>query len=336
MHNNNRLLVIAVGAFLCFAALACNVPGGGTPESGTAPTDQPTLTATPAEETTDEPIPTEDGAAPTATEVPASATPTIAPTPTPEEGRITFEVGAASVKIEGDIAANGIDEYLLFALEGQTMTVTIRSSNSSVYVAVTGLADGNPLVRSAAEQTSWTGTLPASQDYSIKAVSTGEEASYVMTITIPPIDLASPALTVDMLRNASYELISGESVALVDGQFEREDPISPVRSHMIDLIAFGDLDVDGDYDAAVIIVTNNGGTGHFYNLYIVMNENGQPVNTASTFLGDRIIVNSIRIQGNEIIMDLIVQDDDDPFCCPSLATTVRFALENGELVYIEG
>jgi archaellum component FlaF (FlaF/FlaG flagellin family) len=335
--RNKHILVMIAGIFLCFAALACNVPGGGTSESRLAPAGQPTLTATPSEETAIEPTPSESEAIPTATdEVFASPIPTTAPEPEAEPGRITFETGATSVKVEGTVAANGIDEYLLFALEGQTMTVTIRSSTGSVYVAVTGLADGNPLVRSAAEQTSWTGLLPASQDYSIKAVSTGEEASYMMTITIPPVDSSGSGLTVDMLRNGSYVLMGSGPHTLVDGRFELEDPVSPIRSQMIDLMGFGDLDADGDLDAAVIIVTNTGGTGNFYELFIVLNDNGQPLNTASTFLEDRIIVNSILIQGNEIIMDLIVHDEDDPFCCPSLATTVRFAWENGELVYLEG
>ncbi len=333
MYNKHRMLIASL-IFLCLAALACNTPGSSPQETAAAPTDQPTLTATPAEETTNEPTPTPEGEVdPTATEAPPTPTSTTAPTPTPEKGRIYFETGAASTKVEGSLAANEIDEYKLFALEGQNMTVTILSSSESVYVAVTGLSDGNPLVRSTEEQTTWTGKLPASQDYSIKAVATGEEAQYAIIITIPPV---GTALTVDKLRNGSYLLMNGGPYTLVDGGFEKEDPISPIHSRMIDLMGFGDLDADGDQDAAVVIVTNTGGTGGFYELFVVLDENGQPVSKASTFLGDRIIVKAIRTQNNEIIMDLIVQDDDDPLCCPSLATTVRFAFENGELVYKEG
>jgi hypothetical protein len=36
-------------------------------------------------------------------------------------------------------------------------------------------------------ETSWTGTLPVTQDYFIKVVSFGSEVDYTLAVTIPPL-----------------------------------------------------------------------------------------------------------------------------------------------------
>ena len=41
-------------------------------------------------------------------------------------------------------------------------------------------------------------------------------------------------------------------------------------------LAFGDLNGDGVEDAVVVLVTNPGGTGRFYDLAPVLNQNGTP------------------------------------------------------------
>ena len=102
--------------------------------------------------------------------------------------RIQFDPGATSVTLLGALPAGGIDEYLLYALGGQTMTVTITSPGDNVYLTIYGLSDGIPLVRSASDATSWTGVLPASQDYSIKAVSAVAVPSYQLEVYVAPLE----------------------------------------------------------------------------------------------------------------------------------------------------
>ena len=50
---------------------------------------------------------------------------------------------------------------------------------------------------------------------------------------------------------------------------------------MMDLVAFGDLDGDGIWDAAVVLEANGGGSGTFRSLEAVVNEDGAPVHVAS-------------------------------------------------------
>jgi hypothetical protein len=98
--------------------------------------------------------------------------------------RITFDPGAISATVEGDVAAHVSDDYILAAQAGQTMTVNITSPNSNVLLTIVG-ADGIPLSNGLMSgATAWQGELPATQDYTLRAIGTLEPASYTLTVTI--------------------------------------------------------------------------------------------------------------------------------------------------------
>lgn len=98
--------------------------------------------------------------------------------------RITFAPGAISATVQGDVAAHVSDDYILAAQEGQTMTVDITSPNDNVLLTIVG-ADGIPLTNGLMSgATSWQGQLPATQDYTLRAIGTLEPASYILTVTI--------------------------------------------------------------------------------------------------------------------------------------------------------
>ena len=90
---------------------------------------------------------------------------------------------------------------------------------------------------------------------------------------------AEPALTRDVLHNAEYVTpwSQNERVRLQDGVFSRKLEIGREVWQLRDPIAFGDLDNDGIDDAAVVLTYHGGGSGTFFNLLAVLNENGAPV-----------------------------------------------------------
>jgi len=98
--------------------------------------------------------------------------------------RIVFETGGISSTVDGSVGANHITNYLARASAGQTMTVTLSAPANSAAITVYGLQDGQPLVRAASGATSWSGKLPATQDYMIDVVSSGSRADYSLKITI--------------------------------------------------------------------------------------------------------------------------------------------------------
>lgn len=97
---------------------------------------------------------------------------------------IAFETGAISAVIDDAVTASQTQFYTLRARAGQTMTVNILSPNSDVLLTIYGLDDGQPLVRSVSGATDWTGTLPATQDYMIQAVSVGPGTAFTLRVTI--------------------------------------------------------------------------------------------------------------------------------------------------------
>ncbi len=98
--------------------------------------------------------------------------------------RITFDPGAISATVAGNVAAHESNDYILAAQAGQTMTVNITSPNSNVLLTIVG-ADGIPLTNGLMSgATSWQGELPATQDYTLRAIGTLDPASYTLTVTI--------------------------------------------------------------------------------------------------------------------------------------------------------
>ena len=114
----------------------------------------------------------------------------------PAPVRLSFEPGGTSVSVEGKIEAGGVNDYVINAMAGQTMMVSLDSLNRDVFLTIYGVQDGQPLVRSALGQTMWTGTLPGTQDYMVKAVSEGAAATtYWLQVVIPARIKFAPGAT---------------------------------------------------------------------------------------------------------------------------------------------
>lgn len=145
-----------------------------------------------------------------------------------------------------------------------------------------------------------------------------------------PIELESRSL-----GNMLYQGVPDKDVTLVDGKFEGEPDVAgsasrPQVTLLPEPIAYGDLNGDGQTDAAVILASNFGGSGTFIYLAAVESRSGTPVNVATTPLGDREQVKSIVIDNDQLIMTLLSHAESDPACCPTLETTRTFRLLDGE------
>jgi hypothetical protein len=103
--------------------------------------------------------------------------------------RIEFPAGKTNAEVFADLAAGATDSYLVRGQQGQTMSIEITSPNNDVLLSVVG-EDGTPLKRYQNGPPSWTGELPATQDYVLQAVSVGRSTSYTLRVSIER--LASP------------------------------------------------------------------------------------------------------------------------------------------------
>lgn len=99
--------------------------------------------------------------------------------------RIQFAPGAISASVNGTTSDGRIVTYLLKASGGQTMTVNLVAPANSAGITIYGLDDGQPLVRSQSGATSFTGQLPATQDYVIQVVPFGNtQVNYTLNVTV--------------------------------------------------------------------------------------------------------------------------------------------------------
>ncbi|MBV7327013.1 transporter substrate-binding domain-containing protein [Chloroflexi bacterium TSY] len=128
------------------------------------------------------------------------------------------------------------------------------------------------------------------------------------------------APTLSQLKNMTYinEFPEAGVAPLKEGEYR--EPAAPgsaseIVVQLTDHVSFGQLGESAA--AAVVLRTNAGGSGVFYDLAIVVNQDGEPVNIATTLLGDRVNVRSLSIEQNGIVVTMATQGPIDPMCCPS-------------------
>lgn len=140
-----------------------------------------------------------------------------------------------------------------------------------------------------------------------------------------PITATPALLSRSLLENMEYTLpaaAEGEQVSfrLTDGVFQRgEDPaaVDFMQVRMGDLLAFGDLNADGQPDAAVLLAANYGGTGVFVWVVAVVNRAGSGEQAGIYFVDDRPVVERLEIQDGQIRLEGMVHGPNDPGCCPN-------------------
>lgn len=194
------------------------------------------------------------------------------------------------------------------------------------------------------QEAAYLAALPMADTFSIQGDSlelrTADGALIASYVAVPEAVAFSgvDAETMDALGNLAYSntALFTDTVQLVNGVYtETVAPDSAMVStvEMTDMAASGELNGEPAY--AVILVSNGGGSGIFYDLAVVMDVDGQWTNVATTTLGDRVVINSLAIENNQVVLDMVTQGPDDPMCCPTQQMVVAYELQDGELVQVE-
>ena len=139
----------------------------------------------------------------------------------------------------------------------------------------------------------------------------------------------------EALRNMTYpsEWTRSGRAPLVGGVYE--EPAAPGSASKIvirltDSLATGRI---GDQAvAALVIVTDPAGSGVFFDLYLVRQQENRWDMVDRAQLGDRIRVNKIEVERGLIALDLTVHGPRDGTCCPTERSRVHYALQGERLV----
>ncbi len=183
------LVLFAIGMTACKLPASSPPPTittqqANVPTSTTGIAAEATVTSAPptAVLVTVTPVPT---TVPPPTQVPPTPEPPT-PAPPPPASRIQFAAGGTGTVVEGVLDSGQTLYYVLTANATQTMSAKIQAPNGDVYLGVFG-ADGQVLLNTSAQQTTWSGTLPTSQDYYLSLTTGDGKESYTLSVDIPPI-----------------------------------------------------------------------------------------------------------------------------------------------------
>ena len=176
----------------------------------------------------------------------------------------------------------------------------------------------------------WTLCIPSAED----------AATLMASSAMPgpqPEGEAPVGLSQQELANATYtsEFTQSGTATLVDGEYSEAAAPGSATQTVVTLtpyVAYGQI--DGQDAAAVVLVTDPSGSGTFYTLHLMTAQAAKPVELSSTSLGDRVQINSITIEGNQIVMDMVQAGPDDPMCCPSQQVINTYEVQDGQLVEI--
>jgi heat shock protein HslJ len=163
--------------------------------------------------------------------------------------------------------------------------------------------------------------------------------SYVARMENPGVSGASDsAFGIEILENLEYKtsMTSSGTAQFQDGEYHEqvaEGSASETFISLTDHVAYGKLDNDLKA-AAVILTATTGGSGTFYELALVQVQDGEPVNVATTFLGDRVKILSLKIQDGQIIVEMVAHGADDPMCCPTQWVRNTYEDKGGDLIEI--
>lgn len=162
------------------------------------------------------------------------------------------------------------------------------------------------------------------------------------TNTLPGSTATSlPTKTVEIVNNppdfkeTSFR-IDGDTIQLVNGLSETEagsDSAAKIITRFFGNEAIGDLNGDGEQDAAFIVTQTSGGSGTFFYVVAALRTTDGYLATDAALLGDRIAPQTTAIENGMLVVNYADRKPDESFAVsPSVAVTKYFKIVNSNLV----
>jgi hypothetical protein len=141
-----------------------------------------------------------------------------------------------------------------------------------------------------------------------------------------------PVIHFDRITFISPWTRSGK-LRFTDGLYREAAPpgsAAEIVVRLTDKRALGIL--HGRQAAAVVLVTDPGGSGTFYDLALLYRKPEGWENADRIVLGDRVKVHGVDLKENEILVNMTVHGPGENMCCPTARVIKRFAVRADRLV----
>ena len=170
----------------------------------------------------------------------------------------------------------------------------------------------------------------------VGCASSARSSASAKPAAIPAAQSAPP--TLDEMKAATYTGV-GDSlgpVTLQNGRWSGPASVPggtsrPVVELAGDFRVVGDLNGDGIDEAVSVLSYSAGGSGSFSYLAVMSRREGTIRNIATTALGDRVQLRSVRIQGGKLLASGLRAGSNDAACCPGELVQWEWTLRNGTL-----
>ena len=175
-------------------------------------------------------------------------------------------------------------------------------------------------------------------DSAVESTAAAVEEVVVVPQPTNPSELPQQPLRMITLLNFTYPSTYTRSgkAALVDGRYSEEAAPGSASELTVQMgyHAFGELNGDDLEDAAVILISDPGGSGTFFDLVTVSSGNGDFTASEPVYLGDRIQVENIEIKDGQIELIYLTQGSEDSMASPSERVLRVYTLQGG-LLHLE-
>ncbi len=144
-----------------------------------------------------------------------------------------------------------------------------------------------------------------------------------------------PGVNTDV-KNSSYT-IDGQTFTLIDGKAEKEIAPGSATKHTVSIFGepvYGDLNKDGKEDAAVMLVSNPGGSGKFYYAVLAIATGSSYTTTNTLILGDRIAPQNVNIMDGRAVYNYAERKANEPMTTqPSMGKSlwIHYDMKTGEI-----
>lgn len=145
-----------------------------------------------------------------------------------------------------------------------------------------------------------------------------------------------PEVTISDVKNISC-VINGEVFNLKNGLAIKDVSPNSVTKNTLRFFGepvYGDLNDDGEEDAAVLLSNDQGGSGIFYYAVLAIKNGDTYKSTNTLFLGDRIAPQTVNIINGRAVYNYAERKFDEPMTArPSIGKSlwVHYDKKNGEI-----